>query len=176
LTVVLKEAEKKVVTLQLPAPENGGVVAPVRGSAPVSTKPAPHQPQSASTAPVASTRGVPAPTQTQSGGAQHTLGWVTVGVGAAGLAVGALSGVWVADKHGSLRRDGCSDEVCQGDSFTDRVDTYNTLRTVSTTGFIVGAVGTVAGVTLLLTSPKRDKTPSVGVTMAPNLFSVQGAF
>jgi hypothetical protein len=40
----------------------------------------------------------------------------------------------------------------------DEVDDYNSLRPISTAGFVVGGVGVAGGLTLLLTAPKRPET------------------
>ena len=105
---------------------------------------------------------------------QPTLGWVSLGVGAAGLAVGATAGIIAELKLSKLHDDGCRDRWCPS-SFSGRVDSYNQLLTVSTVGFIVGAVGAAAGFTLLLTSPHQSKA-DVGVFLGPASVALKGGF
>ena len=105
---------------------------------------------------------------------QPTLGWVSLGVGAAGLAVGTTAGVIAEMKLSKLHDDGCRDRWCPS-SFSGRVDSYNQLLTVSTVGFIVDAVGAAAGFTLLLTSPHQSKT-DVGVFIGPSSVALKGGF
>ena len=106
---------------------------------------------------------------------QRTWGWVTLGVGAAGLLTGTVTGIVVGAKNGDFA------ESCENRHCTQRraeVDSYNRLRTVSTVGFAVGIVGVGAGITLLLTAPaKHTQTakvvqPWVGIGSA----GVQGDF
>ena len=106
---------------------------------------------------------------------QPTLGWVSLGIGAAGLAVGATAGIVAEMKLSKLHNDGCRDRWCPS-SFSGRVDSYNRLLTVSTVGFVVGAVATAAGVTLLLTSPRRESKANVGLWVGPSSVALQGGF
>jgi hypothetical protein len=133
------------------------------------------QPQSAAT--IGGTPLQPSRTQDtgdSKGKSQRTWGWIGVGTGAAGLALGLTTGIVVASKHGTLT-DECGGTTC---SPTQRsaVETYRTYRTLSTVGFIVGGVATTAGVTLLLTSPKQPAQPNVGLWLSPGTAGVRGAF
>jgi hypothetical protein len=104
---------------------------------------------------------------------QRTAGWVGVGVGAAGLAFGATTGLVVAVKYGSLTTNCPNNHVCASQYSSD-VSSYHTMRTLSTVGFVVGGVAAVAGVTLLLTA--RETTARVGLSLSPNAASIQGNF
>ncbi len=106
---------------------------------------------------------------------QPTLGWVGVGIGAAGLVVGATAGIIAEAKLSKLHDDGCRDRWCPS-SFSGRVDSYNRLLTVSTVGFVVGVVGAAAGVTLLLTSPHQESKANVGLWVGPSSVALQGGF
>jgi hypothetical protein len=106
---------------------------------------------------------------------QRALGWIGVGTGAAGLALGATTGLLVALKHGNLKTECPVANDCQGQHTTE-VNTYNTMRTLSTVGFVVGGAATAAGVTLLLTTPK-EKTPAhIRLLLAPNAAAITGNF
>jgi hypothetical protein len=121
------------------------------------------------------------PTNTSSTSASNsntmrTLGWVGIGLGAAGVVFGTTTGIITGVKYGSLKED-CGGTRCVGTAkYGDRVDSYSALRTMSTIGFIVGGVGAAAGITLLITSPKRDSAPVVGLYVAPNAAGLEGAF
>jgi hypothetical protein len=117
---------------------------------------------------------VPKEQRSASNLSQRTWGWVGLGVGAAGLALGATTGIIVAVKYGKLSDD-CPDQECTPKHWAAS-DSYATLRTVSTVGFVVGAVGAAAGVTLLLTSPKEQSAPKVGLWVAPASAGLKGDF
>lgn len=90
------------------------------------------------------------------GSLRKTLGWVSLSVGAAGLATGAVTGALVLSKQSKLDRDpGCADKSCPR-ALEDDVSSYNLFRGVSTTAFIAGGVFAAAGVTLVLTAPKSE--------------------
>ena len=106
-------------------------------------------------------------------GIQPTLGWIGIGVGAAGLALGATTGIIAEVKLSNLRNDGCRDKWCPT-RYSGRVDSYNRLRTISTVGFVAGAVVEVAGITLLLTSPHHGG--DVALMLGPQNVALQGGF
>ena len=83
------------------------------------------------------------------------LGWIGIGVGGAGLALG--------DTH------------CYWQQQND-VDSYNRMRTLSSVGFIAGGVIAAAGVTLLLTAPKSTESPSAALFIGPQSASLLGRF
>jgi hypothetical protein len=105
-------------------------------------------------------------------GSQRTWGWIGVGIGAAGVALGATTGLVVAIKYPDLNSK-CPD---RNNCNSSEVNTYHTLRTVSPIGFIAGGVAAAAGVTLLLTSPKEKSPANVGLWLLPNAAGVQGEF
>jgi hypothetical protein len=111
---------------------------------------------------------------TPRGSTQRTLGWVTAGVGAAGLVLGASTGVWLIAKHSDLKDKCPNDNDCHGQYNSD-VDTFNKMRTVSVLAFAVGGVATAAGVTLLLTAPKERKA-TIALWMSPSSAGLTGIF
>jgi hypothetical protein len=67
-----------------------------------------------------------------------------LGVGALGLAVGAVTGVLTLSKASDVKPL-CSNEICDPAAQGD-LDSANTFATIATTAFIVGGVGVVAGI------------------------------
>ncbi len=109
------------------------------------------------------------------GGSNHTLAFVAFGVGGVGLVVGAITGIIAIGKHGDLK-DQCPGGTCTSDK-QSAIDSYKSMGTISTIGFIVGGVGIAAGAVLWLTAPKETGRadspswatlkPAKGVEMTP---------
>lgn len=112
-----------------------------------------------------------------SSGLQGVLGWTALSLGGAGLALGAGTGIWVLSKKGTLEDQGCDgDGHCYSDQQTD-VDSFNTMRGVSTVGFIAGGVLAATGLTLLFTRPKpKEAPPELAFRVGPGSMSVTGSF
>ena len=91
-----------------------------------------------------------------------TLAIAALGVGGAGLIFGSITGVLAIGQHGDLS-DRCPDGRCPNDASGD-VDSYKTMGTLSTIGFIVGGVGLTAGAVLWFTAPKETSTGYKTVT------------
>lgn len=109
------------------------------------------------------------------GNGQKTVGYVALGVGAAGLVVGGVTGFLALGKASDLDS-ACRDGKCPS-SEKDNVDSYKTMGTISTIGFIVGVVGVGAGVTLLLTAPKSERTTAfVSPYLGPGSAGLTGRF
>ena len=146
--------ESRKVTLA-----QGGAERVVLKVAPVSPAPAAASPSAAG--PAALDTG-PAPRRS----AQRTWGFVSLGVGGAGLITGIVSGVVMLGKDSTLQ-DHCPNNRCppayQGD-----LDAFSAARTVSFIGYGVGIAGIGAGVALLLTAP-REPRPSTRATITPYL-------
>jgi hypothetical protein len=165
--VTLKEAEKKTEPLDFDAAAN-------------STSPS--SPSSPSSPPVLvdSTGAAPADTGASSSSTRRTLGFVALGAGGAGLAVGTVAGVLALGKRGSLEASAsCRGDVCLP-SQRSEVDSLDTLRTVSTIGFIAGGVLATTGVVLLMTA-KPDaqanrRAPQLALRVAPDGVTLMGAF
>ena len=118
---------------------------------------------------------VQVPDQPKTSSIQKTTGWVALGVGGAGLAFGTVTGIMVLSKKSSLDNSGqCHDNSCPTTQHT-QISSYNSLRPLSTIGLVVGAVATTAGVTLLLTAPKR-KEATVSAWVGPASAGVAGSF
>ncbi len=101
--------------------------------------------------------------------AQKTIGWVAIGVGGAALAAGAVTGFMAIGKHSTLKDSctlGTSGTDCPASSQSD-LDSFHTLGTVSTIGFIAGGVGLAAGTVLLLTAPKSTASADTRAHVTP---------
>jgi hypothetical protein len=107
------------------------------------------------------------------GGPLRTLAFVALGVGGAGIITGSVAGVLAIDKKSVID----DSLACEGLSCRDRglVDSYNTLRTVSSIGLIAGAVVAGVGVTLLFTS-SSEKEPGAAAFVGPGSVGVRGRF
>ena len=86
------------------------------------------------------------------------------------MMLGTLSGLMVLSKKSELDGGDCLDGVC-GPTERNKVESYNSMRTLSTVGFVIGGVGVAAGATLLLTAPSNESArayvaPWVGVASA----------
>jgi hypothetical protein len=156
--VTLAESERKPVVLHFA----GGAAKPV------ASRPA-----------AAPAIGSPTPasaTEERAGGPQRTAAWLSIGVGAAGLVVGGVTGVLAIGKgHDLSSNPRCQNNAC-GPSQQDKVESYNSMRTISTIGFIAGGVATATGVVLLLTTRSGPAAPSAALWLGPTGARVTGAF
>lgn len=136
-------------------------------------------------APKAGVQAAPAPTfdagssvtPVKTGGSKmRTLGFVALGVGGAGLVLGGVTGVMALGKKGDLEDNPwCDDELrCLGIA-RDDVDSYNSMRTISSIGFIAGGVLAATGVVLVLTAPK-NREPATALWVGPGSAGLRGAF
>jgi hypothetical protein len=141
--VALAEGEAKELTLRFAPPASAPAPPPAAAPGPGASSPPPGAQSRALGEPDAGP---------ESGDLQRTLGWVSIGVGGAGVVVGAITGAILLSQKSKLDDGDCLDGRCGPDE-QDRVESYNSLRPVSTTGFVVGGVGLAAGLTLLLTAP-----------------------
>jgi hypothetical protein len=157
--VTLAEGEKKVLELEVLDDPNA-----------VPT------PASAETQAMAAPSDRAADSEKPSGGLQRTLGWVGIGVGAAGLGVGVVTGLMATSKHSSAE-EGCPDGKCpEGSQAADDMESFRSLRTISTVGYAVGLVGVAAGITLLLTAPSDTQTAHVSPFIGLGSAGITGRF
>jgi hypothetical protein len=76
-------------------------------------------------------------------------------LGGAGLALGGVTGILAIKKHAKLSP-ACVGGTCGPDQKAD-LDSYHTLGTLSTIGFIVGGVGAATGTVLLFVKPPSSE-------------------
>jgi len=167
-------------TLNVTVPAGGAVDAPLTLekdlSAPAPT-PAQPGPTDASNAPAQQPATPEQPPPAASGGSS-ILPWIAFGVGGVGLGLGAVTGILAMGKHSDLAK------VCTpscGPDQQSNLDSYHTLGTLSTVGFIVAGVGAAAGVTLLVLQPKASgdaapATPAARLVIGPGSIGAVGRF
>jgi hypothetical protein len=91
----------------------------------------------------------------------RTAGFVTAGVGVAGMIVFAVAGSMASSKFATLE-DECGNSRCDA-SQQDTVDSGRSLQTVANVGLIVGAVGLVAGTTMIVLGWPSEEKPQARV-------------
>jgi len=171
-SVTVKEGDHAMVTLQFVQSAARVAVTPGVGSAPQENQNAGQS--IAAVSPLAA----PQTLDKRPSSTQKTIGWVTLSLGGAGLIAGSVTGIMAMAKRSSLLDSNtCSADAkhCSAAQSSD-VDAYNGLRTISTVGFIAGGVLAATGVTLLLTAPKRESQPRIGLWLSPSSASVYGGF
>jgi hypothetical protein len=107
----------------------------------------------------------------------RTWGYVSLGLGGVGLALGTVFGVSAMGKKSDLEK------VCSGGrcppSAQSGIDSMNTSATLSTVGFAVGIVGVGFGTYLLLTSGRSSEAgapASAGLFLGPGSAHLVGRF
>ena len=104
---------------------------------------------------------------TKPGSTQRTAALVAWGVGGVGLVIGAITGIVAVGKHGDLS-DQCANGTCPSNLQSD-VDSYKTMGTLSTIGFVVAGIGAATGAVLWFTAPKEKSSPPAASGAAPSL-------
>jgi hypothetical protein len=136
--VVLAEGSREEVTLELVPDPNATAGSPAAAPpAPVAMPdPAPPPPTAASKKP-------------------NTAGYVLIGVGAAGIVTGSVTGLLAIGKKNNLD---CPDKECPPDEH-DQLDGAKGLALVATIGFGVGIAGIAAGTIVLLSAGGQEPPP-----------------
>jgi hypothetical protein len=126
-------AEKAALTIEVPALEAEPVL-PVSTTVAVQT-PVPQAAMSKQ--------------EKSSGGGLRTIGFVSLGLGAAGLAVGGVTGL-MAMQANTKGKDLCPDLRCNNQEGVDAAARSRSFGTVSTIGFIAGGAFAATGLVLVL--------------------------
>lgn len=160
--VELKEGESRAAKLELVAQETTAAPPAPPTSAPVDTAPA-RQPAAAEH---------PAAPRVS-----RSYAYVAFGVGAIGLGTGVITGLMAANRHSSAVQN-CPDNRCvEGSAGADDVSAFRSLRTISTVGYVIGAVGVGAGVALfVLSRPQEAPHAAVAAYVGPGSASIAGRF
>ena len=101
-------------------------------------------------------------------------GWSLVGVGAAGLLIGVISGAIVLGGEGDLLDQCGKDRTCPP-QVKDDVQAFDAARNASTAGFVIAGAGAAIGTTLLLLAPKDAPAEQPDVAHVRPLFWPGGA-
>jgi hypothetical protein len=115
---------------------------------------APASPAVAPVAPVPSPPPAPAP-RVSTGTKSSTAGWVLIGIGAAGVVAGGVTGLLAMNKEQDLD---CPNHRCPPPEY-DKVEDARALALVSTIGFGVGIAGVAVGTIVLLASGGQEAAP-----------------
>jgi hypothetical protein len=117
---------------------------------------------------------------------QNTLGYVTLGLGGAGLIVGSVSGILAYSAHEDLL-DYCDDRNSKRCYVTDpggtkhaaalqKKDDMEKYATIATVGFVAGGALAATGLILLITAPDEPEKPMQATTLRPYVgFGTVGA-
>lgn len=115
----------------------------------------------------------PAPPAASNGRSPVT--WVAFGVGGAGLLLGGTAGLVAGGKHSTLSGECNNSAGTCAAQYAGDLDAFHTWRTVSTIGYVVGALGVVGGAVLWLTAPKAHGT-TAQVWLGPASAGIKGRF
>jgi hypothetical protein len=103
------------------------------------------------------------------GSTNRTIGYVGLVVGGVGIVTGTVAGILAIGKHSDVGNSPCATGPCSAtdaSSYLSARDSYHTVATVSTVGFILGGVAAATGVVFLYVLPSHhDET--TGVTIQP---------
>jgi len=164
-TFAIAEGERKAIALKFKS---------AKKMAPTGTSPAATTNSGARSGAAGSDSRAPSNTKPKPS-AQKTIGWVSLGIGGVATVAGAVTGILVLTKRGQLDNShDCLGTVCTSAEH-DRLGSYNQMRTISTIGFVAGAVGIGVGTTLLLSAPK-PKEPGVAAWLGIGSVGVTGSF
>jgi hypothetical protein len=122
--------------------------------------------------------GAPGPGQ---GRSIHVVTWIGLGVGAAGLALGSITGILALGKAGNVG-DACRDLSCPPSAKSD-VDDGRAVANISTVGFAIAGAGLVtAAIGYFVLSPKGGRAgsietrPGLRVALTPTWGGLHGSF
>ncbi|HQP35752.1 MAG TPA: hypothetical protein PLI95_11240 [Polyangiaceae bacterium] len=158
--LTIAEAEKREVTLEIELPPATPVASTEPPTGPAASAAAVPTSTASATPAVAPPHDTHGASVQPSSGAGRTWGWVSLGVGVAGLAVGSVGGVLALQKKSDVD-DECKDTACSRDGMS-AVNSGRDMALASTIGFGVGAVGLVTGIVLLATSGSGSKESKSG--------------
>jgi hypothetical protein len=114
-----------------------------------------------------------APRSTSSG--VSPLVWIGLGVAAAGVGVGSVTGIMAAGAASDAKVD-CPGGQCISDQARQDAESGQTLGTISTVAFIVGAAGAGLAVYGLVWGNKKQDTTAATVSLVPGGATLRGWF
>jgi hypothetical protein len=117
--------------------------------------------------------------QTTAGGpkAWRTAAWVGLGVGAAGIVTGTVTGLLAVSAKSSALNGGCAGNRCPPSTYGN-LDDAQRFGDVSTVAFIVGGVGAAFGVTAWILSRPHGSAqpPSAAISVGPRWVGLVGTY
>jgi hypothetical protein len=111
---------------------------------------------------------------TRSGG-PPTLAWAAFGVGGVGLVLGVTAGLVASGKHSTLQGECDNTAGTCAPQYAGDLDAFHTWRTVSTVGYVVGALGVAGGAALWFMAPKVPSA-TARVWFGPASAGLAGSF
>ena len=120
----------------------------------------------------------PAPPDEADSAGPSPIFWVALGLGGAGLVVGAVTG-GIAMSQGSDLQDRCPDNQCLRSDAEDDLNSANSIATVSTISFIAGGVLTAVGVVGLVVTMGGDEEEAavrIEPVVGPGALGLRGSF
>lgn len=157
----VEEGQSTSVVLDVPETSDDEPTAATAAPAPKPEARVPERPRPASKPPASS---------------QRTWALVSLGAGAAGLGLGIVTGVMATSQHSTAEENCPGGQCVEGSAGADAVESFRTLRTVSTIGYALGVIGVGAGVTLWLTAPDPERGARVGAFVGADRAGVLGRF
>jgi serine/threonine-protein kinase len=130
----------------------------------------------AEAAPIASTPSPPTGEAPTRWARPPTLAWVAFGVGGAGLVFGVTAGLVAGGKHSTLAGECDNGAGTCAPQYAGNLDSFHTWRTVSTVGYVVGALGVAGGAVLWFTAPSASSTMTAHVWLGPASAGIAGRF
>ena len=116
------------------------------------------------------------PPRAARGGSARVMPVVVMGIGAAGLAVGLVSGVAANSKHASLLAHCSSDGICPMTE-RDDISAFHTLRTVSTVAYVIGGAALAGGAVWWFLAPASHPDPAAArLWIGPGSAGIGGSF
>ena len=152
--------------------------------APVETTAQAAKPEPVAVVPVKPIEPPPRQPDKAAGGDTRTVGWILVGAGGVGVALGAVTGV-VALSNASTVKTACGPDYLTCDKASvDAASTGKTMATVSTISFIAGGALAAAGLYFVISSPAKttagSREPSIplhtGIALGPTGAAFRGTF
>jgi hypothetical protein len=105
------------------------------------------------------------------------LTYAAFGLGGLGLGVGVVTGIMATSKHSSVEQECSRNQCVEGGAGAQDLDSFRTLRTASTVGYVVGALGVAGGVTLYFIAPKEGaRQAGVAPYLTPTSAGISGRF
>jgi hypothetical protein len=103
------------------------------------------------------------------------LAWAAFGGGGAGLLLGITAGLVAGGKHSTLHGECNNTAGTCAPQYAGDLDAFNTWRTVSTIGYVVGALGVAGGAALWFMAPKVPSA-NAHVWFGPASAGIAGRF